>query len=613
MSESNPGRLSRIGATLTRIRLFVSNLFFFGFLLVFVFLLLGGGEGIDVPEGGALILNPAGSVVERRSLADPFERLLSPGGADAETELEAILESIERARDDDRIKLLVLALDQLQQVSTAHADAIGDALAAFREGGKEVIAYGSGFAQQPYLIASAADTVFLHPLGQVMLPGYRIENLYYQELLEQLKVNIHVFRAGQYKEFVEPFTRSDMSPQAREVNASLVGELWTHYGGKVVQRRHLDPARFERYSQFLDQALDETHGDLARLALEYQLVDELLTPDQARLRIGEKVGFDEEGEIRGVGFSEYLRATTQEPHGGDAGTIGVITAEGPIVMNGSLDGMIAADALIDLLRGVRQDKDIDALVLRVDSPGGSSFASELIREELELIQLAGKPVVVSMGPVAASGGYWISATADAIVAEPTTLTGSIGVFGIVPSFEDSLGHLGIRADGVATSSVGDVSPMSGLTEGISRVMQATTDSVYERFVNLVARGRDLPPETVEELAQGRVWLGATAADRGLVDQLGDRRAAIAKAAELAKIDTWDVREIEPPVSAGQLLLDQLANTVLGPDRAQSERSALSDLLRGAKADWLLLDMLTDPQHQYALCGACVGGGQSGYW
>jgi len=616
MNDSRPGRWARIGSALTRIRVFISNLIFFGFLIVLLIVLFAGGVRIHVPDGGALILNPAGRIVEQRSLVDPLERWLSPGSGGAEIELQALLDALDRAGSDDRIRLVVLDFDQLEGVSTAHADALGEALAAFRARGKEVIAYGNAYEQQTYLMASAADAIYMHPLGQLLLPGYRMERLYYQELLERLDINVHVFRAGQYKEFVEPYTRTDMSPQAREANAELIGSLWEHYAGKVIERRRLDRDRFERYTQFLDQALAEADGDMARLAVEYQLVDELLTPDQARVRIGDKVGYDDNGDYRGIAFADYLQVTAPtQPLARKGGDIGVITAEGPVVLSGPFQGTIAADALIELIRDVREDETIAALVLRIDTPGGSSFASELIRQELELVQLAGKPVVFSMGPVAASGGYWIAATADAIVAEPTTLTGSIGVFGIFPTFEESLGAIGVHTDGVATSSIGALSPLAPLSRTTDAILQASTDSIYQRFVNLVARGRDLPVERVEELAQGRVWLGVSAAEFGLVDLLGDRRVAIARAAELAKLEHFGVREIRPPVTAVQLLFEQFAENLASPSQAWLQGSALGPLAQRLRTDWQLLGTLTDPRHLYALCGQCAAarGGMFGPW
>ena len=617
MTPPKPSLWTRIGSGVTRARLFLSNLFFFGFLLIALLFLFSGSERIQVPDGGALVLNPAGVIVEQRSLIDPLQRWLSPGSITAETELASVLNALERARDDDRIRLLVLSFDDLQGVSTAHADAIGEALTAFRAEGKEIVSYGNYYAQQPYLMASAANAVYMHPLGQLLLPGYQIENLYFQEALEKLKINIHVFRAGQYKEFVEPYTRTDMSPEAREANSTLVATLWAHYGDKVMQRRDLDAERFDRYTQFLEQALAETDGDLARLAVEYHLVDELLTPDQARVRIGDKVGYDGNGDFRGIDFTRYLQATAEKTSSRDQrARIGVITAEGPIVMSGPVRGVIAADRLIELIREAREDDAIGALVLRIDSPGGSSFASELIRQELELTQLAGKPVVVSMASVAASGGYWIAATADAIVAEPMTLTGSIGVFGIFPTFEGSLGALGVRTDGVATSSLGNMSPLSPLGEPVGKVLQASTESIYTRFVNLVARGRDLTPDAVEELAQGRVWLGTKALDLGLVDQLGDRSAAINRAAELAGLTDFGVSDLTPPMSPGQQLLEQLLGDLTGQQQeARWGQSALAPIARQARATWTLLENLNDPLSQYAICLVCTSGrgGAQGPW
>ncbi len=616
MTPAKTSPWTRIGVGITRVRLFLSNLFFFAFLAIALLFLFSGSDRIKVPDGGALVLNPGGVIVEQRSLTDPLQRWLSPGSITAETELASVLKALERARDDDRIRLLVLNFDDLQGVSTAHADAIGEALAAFRAEGKEIVSYGNYYAQQPYLMASAANAVYMHPLGQLLLPGYQIENLYFAEALEKLNINIHVFRAGQYKEFVEPYTRSDMSPEAREANSTLVATLWAHYGNKITQRRDLEPERFDRYTQFLDQALAETGGDLARLAVEYHLVDELLTPDQARARIGDKVGFDGNGDFRGIDFTRYLQATAEKRSSRDRQRrIGVITAEGPIVMSGPVRGVIAADHLIELIREAREDDTIGALVVRIASPGGSSFASELIRQELELTQLAGKPVVVSMGSVAASGGYWIAATADAIVAEPMTLTGSIGVFGIFPTFEGSLGALGVRTDGVATSSLGNMSPFSPLSEPVGKVLQASTESIYTRFVNLVARGRDLTPDAVERLAQGRVWLGTTALELGLVDQLGDRTVAIHRAAELAGLTDYGVIDITPPMSPGQLLLEQLLGDLTGQQQAGWGQSALAPIARQARATWTLFETLNDPLSQYAVCLVCTPGrgGAQGPW
>lgn len=620
-SDRKPGFFTRLGQWVTRIRIILSNLLFFLLLTVVLVLLFSSVPAPQVPDGGALVLDPKGAIVEERTPIDPLQQWLTPQAVVPETTLSDLLEALDHARDDDRIAMAVLDLDDLQFVSTVHASAVGDAVRRFRESGKQVIAYGSFFDQQPYLMATHADAVYMHPLGQVLIQGYAINQLYFNELLEKLDVNVHVFRAGRYKEFVEPYIRNDMSPEAREANAELVGSLWQAYADRVIANRDLEADRFERYAGSYDQAVVETDGDFARLAVEYHLVDELLTPDQARVRVADTVGHDREGGFRGIDFRQYLVAVNgQETPRDERDRVGVITAQGPIMMGERIVGGIAADEMVDMIRGIRQDDDIRALVLRLDTPGGSAFASELIRQELELLQLAGKPVVVSMGPVAASGGYWVSATADSIVAEPTTLTGSIGVFGILPTFEDSLTGIGITSDGVSTSDLGLADPLRGLSESAARVLQTGTDHTYQRFTHLVARGRGLTPEQVENVAQGRVWLGSRALDLGLVDSLGDLSLAIDKAAELAQLTDYQVQRIEPPLSPRERLLRQLTGNLswAGQWLGAAQSSAMQDsggaalgvlppVVRELGQAWEWLGSLDDPRHSYALCLVCPPG------
>lgn len=606
-TDDKPGIFTRIGNGLTRTRLILSNLFFFGFLLVAAIFLLSGAPLPEVPERGALVLNPEGSIVERRSPVDPLQQWLAPQGVMAEAELGELLDALEYAADDERIPLVVLDFDDLQFVSVAHANAIADALAAVREAGKKVVAYGSYFDQHPYLMASQADAVYMHPLGQVMLPGYSINNLYFKDLLDKINVNMHVFQAGRYKAFVEPYTRTDMSAAAREANLDLVNGLWQGYSNRVTGSRRLEADRFRRYTQSYDEAVTEADGDFARLAVEYHLVDELLTPDQARARIAEEVGHDEQGGFNGIGFRDYLSAVNgAAQNAGDGQQVGVITGQGPVIMGDELRGVIAAERVVQMIRKAREDDKVRALVVRLNTPGGSAFASELIRQELELTQLAGKPVVVSMGPVAASGGYWIAATADAIFAEATTLTGSIGVFGILPTFEDSLAGIGVNSDGVRTSELSRIDPLTGLSESTARVLQTSTEHTYQRFTNLVARGRGMTPERVEEIAQGRVWLGNRALDLGLVDALGGRDQAISRAADLAGLTDYSVRDIEPLLSPRERLLRQF----FGADTASAALDWVSGgrpvpaLLRRLDEAWRLAGTLNDPRHSYALCLAC---------
>jgi protease-4 len=620
MSDVRRSRWARFTDGLTRIRLAISNLLFFGVLAFVLLSIAVGGPTTAVPDGGALIFEPVGRIVEQQSVADPIERLLDGGEGGAELELQTVIDGFERAASDDRIRMAYVRLDGLQVVGMAHAEAIASAIRRFREAGKQVIAYGSFWDQQAYLIASAADQVYLHPFGQLLLDGFRVENLYFQGLLERLRVNIHVFRAGRYKEFVEPYTRSDMSPEAREVNGALVNALWDRLAASLIEQRALPADRFERFALFPDEALQDTDGDLARLAMEYRFVDELLTPDQMRSRIVEIVGSDDDGEPRGVHLEDYVAATDDASEQAvDESMVAVLTAEGPIAETGSLQGMVAADALIELIRQARDDESVQAVVLRVNSPGGSAFASELIRQELELLQIGGKPLVVSMGPVAASGGYWIAATADEIIAEPMTITGSIGVFGLFPSFERSLGEIGVRSDGVSSSSIGAISPFSGLSDAAGRVLQASTTDVYNRFLNLVARGREMTTDQVDDLAQGRVWLGVDALDRGLVDALGDRQFAIERAAAVANLTSYRVEDLRPALSPGQQILSELAENVWVQDLVGARlngRSLLDQhvLLREAERALLPLFMaqteagLGERRGVYALCDTCLGVG-----
>lgn len=608
--QTRTGRWARIGNALTRTRLVISNLFFFGFLLLALLLLFSRSPVPSVPDGGALVIDPAGVIVERRTPIDPLQQWLSPQSVLAETELGDLLDAMQHAATDSRIGLVALQLDDLQGVSAAHAFALADAVSALREAGKPVVAYGSFFSQQSYLVASAAEAVYLHPYGQIVLPGFEMNVLYFKGLLDNLDVNMHIFRAGRYKEFVEPYTRTDMSEEAREANTELLGGLWRQYRQRVVGNRRLDAERFERYTQALDEAVSETGGDLARLAVEYHLADELLTPDQADARVADVAGRNQAGDPRRIGFRDYLKAVNGpagQP-GRSAARVGVITAEGPIVVGDAVRGLLASDRVIPLIREARDDASVRALVVRLNTPGGSSFASELIRQELELTQLAGKPVVVSMGPVAASGGYWIAATADAIVAEPSTITGSIGVFGIVPTFERSLQRVGVSSDGVATSPLGGADLLSGLNPATSTILQAGTEHTYRRFLNLVARGRDMPPHAVEDVAEGRVWLGERALELGLVDLLGDEAAAIARAAELAGLDEYAIHRIDPTPTSRELLMRALTgNAVTGALLGgRPERPAVTaPLLRRAADAWRLMQALNDPGHSYALCPACL--------
>ncbi len=591
---------------LTRTRQFAVNGLFLLLLLLLMVTLIGSCEQTRLPAKGALLLDPRGAVVEQPSFRDPLRGLLNPQLAVRETAVSDLLRAIEHAKDDERINMLVLRLDGLQWLSISHAQTLGAAVKRFQDSGKPVVAYGYYFDQVPYLLASYASAVYMHPMGQSILPGYSSVSLYFKELLDKLKIKLHIFRVGAYKSFVEPFERDSMSEAAKQANQETLDDLWQVFFNQVVSNRQLEPAALRRYVHEFPAAVDATNGDLARAALEANLVDELLSEDESRARIAQTAGKSEDGDYIATDFRTYLQAIGPEqpaksPH------IRVLTLEGNIVMTAPSGGAIAADTVSELLRQMNGDNEAAALVVRVDSPGGSSFASELIRKELELIQLAGKPVVISMANTAASGGYWISATADAIVAEPTTITGSIGIFSLIPTFERSLDALGVHADGVGTTPMSRaLHPLTGINQAMSQVLQNAIEHGYEQFTNLVARGRGLPLQQVEALAQGRIWTGTRAQQLGLVDELGGLEQAIAKAAELAELKDYGVRHLRAPRSARELLLQEL----LGSSVFEPRQAATTSPLWGAARHWQTqaqqLLTLTDPNNRFALCELCLG-------
>lgn len=580
------------------LRVAIANLFVGLLLLAFVAAaLMGGRGGPEVPDDTALVMAPKGAIVEQTGTPDPVPALLGVGGS-GQVAAADLLKAIERAGDDDRVAVLALDLSDLSYVSTAHIESLGAAIREFQDAGKKVIASSEQYTQNRYHLASFADEVYLHPLGQVVLPGYGMYRDYYSGLLDKLKVNVHVFRVGTYKAAVEPFTRTDMSPEAREANLALVTDLWESYVHSVAENRNMTPEAVRRFADEYDVLLGQVGGDPARAALEHGLVDELLTPEALRERLAAEVGEEDVDDLSRTAFSRYLLATGPElPKSGDR--VAVVVAEGAIQMGDQSRGSVGSVSTARLIRRAREDDSVKAVVLRVDSPGGSAFASEVIRQELELAQTAGKPVVASMGGVAASGGYWISATADEIWASPTTITGSIGVFSMIPSLEDSFSSIGVTRDGVGSTALSDSYDIfSGVSDRMGTILQATVDNVYGRFLNLVARGRDMSVEDVDAIGQGRVWTGRKALELGLVDSLGDLEQAVEAAARLAELDDYSVKLMEKELSAGERLLMRFAENLGFAD------SAAAHWIRRALAGVEELHALNDPGHIYAICGSC---------
>ena len=586
----------------------LSNLIFLSFVLILVTVLFYTPK-VNVPPHSALVLNPEGDIVEERSPMDPLAKVLNNLGGmplHGETFLQDIIDTISTAAADQRIKLLVLNPSRIGDASLEQIQAIGVALNAFKQTGKKVIAVGDSFSQAQYYLASWADKIYLHPMGTVNVHGIAVYRLYLQEMLDKLAINFHVFRVGTFKSAVEPLLRNDMSPEDKEANRLWLGNLWKVYCTDIAQHRKLEIEILnENINSYVSQ-LASVNGDRSQLALATGLVDGLKTHQEMEQLLQEMVGpsADKTG-YNHIGFQEYLQTVTPSYADADGKKelIGIIATSGNIMYGKNSVGQIGSDDLIKRIRKARQDKRIKAIVLRINSGGGSAFASELIRQELLLAKQEGKIVVVSMGAMAASGGYWLAADADAIVASPVTLTGSIGIFGAMPTVEKTLAKIGIHGDGVGTTDIALFgNPTTAMNPEEAAAMQMDVEQGYRQFLDIVAKGRKMTVAEVEKIAEGRVWDGATALKLRLVDKLGTLEDALAEAAQRAHVpkengyfidlthDTYleRLKWNEQPVEA---LAVRFVNASLFP--ALLRRPLVEQF------DFLLQE--SDPGHLYAHC------------
>ena len=585
-------------------RQLVINLLFL-VLLVLVILALGHDEQDQLKlESGALVLNLSGQLVEQSSIEETSSRLMKKwiDGDEKPTEtlVSDVVYAIDQAAKDPNIKGIVLQLQDLESSNLSKLGQITQALDNFRRSGKPVVAGGDFFVQHQYLLAAHADQILLDPAGAVMLQGLGLYNFYYKSALDKFNITPHVFRVGTYKSFVEPYTRDDMSPEAREANSRWLNQLWQAYVKDAASARKITADAISPSKEQLLQRLKAAQGNAATYALQQKLVDKLATRDQQVELIAKFAGkADDDVGYRHVSLRDYLRHQPDRYADQHKPRIGLIVAAGTIQNGDQPPGTIGGESLSRLLRSVVHDDSIKALVLRIDSPGGSAFAAEQIRTELLAIQAAGKPVVVSMGSMAASGGYWIAADADRIVAEPTTITGSIGVFGLFASIDKALEYVGIHTDGIATTDFAGIDPSRPLPDHVKQVIQMNVENTYQRFIQLVAKGRNMSPQAVDKIAQGRVWSGLDAKQLGLVDELGSQPEAIAAAAKLAKLPNYQVELIEPELSTSEQLMQQLlakSSAVLAPAAVQQ----LADLFGQGQAALAPLQRLDDPQGQYVL-------------
>jgi len=580
-------------------------------LVIFGFILAALHTSIPiVPRTAALVIAPEGEIVEQLS-SDPVRRALgeASGGPAPETLLRDVTDAIAAAKSDSRIKLIVLDLGSLDASGLSKLQEIGAALRDFRAAGKRVVAAADSMDQTQYYLAAQAGEVYLDPMGLVYLDGFSYYRMFLKDAIEKLNVDVNVFRAGTFKSYTDEFSRSDMAPSEREETSVWLEALWNAYQQDVTRARSLPAGSLNEFVADEPAALAAVSGDAAKLALQRGLVTALKSrrqmADELKVLVGED---DDTHSFNSIGMSQYLTSIRSKHvlKSKSDSKVGIVVAAGEILDGHQPPGTIGGESTADLLREARYDTAVKAVVLRVDSPGGSMFASEQILREVQTLRKAGKPVVVSMSTYAASGGYYISAAANQIFASPTTLTGSIGVFSVVPTFQRTLEKLGVKVDGLGTTPLaGDMRQDRPLTAASRQILQSSVDHAYAEFLRRVGDGRKKPVEDVDKIAQGRVWAGVDAQRIGLVDHLGGLKDAIDAAAKLAELGTdYDIDYIEPELSLREELLMQLRSETLHiaqiagliPPRTDIEQ-VLDPVLEQARA----IAKLNDPRGLYAYC------------
>lgn len=540
-------------------RRLILNLVFFGLLfLVLIVMMVAMGKGASsakiLQDRTTLVIAPKGRLVEQYS-TDPVSRALAKAVGDnnaEEIQLRDLIRAIEAARDDKKIERVVLELDKLQPSGFASMREVAAALQELRASGKQLVAFSENMNQSQYLLAAQADEVYLDPMGSLLLEGLGRYRQYFRSgLQDKLGVDVHLFKVGEYKSAAEPYVLDAASPQAKEADLFWMNDVWQRYLGDIAKARKLDAAQLAAGIDTLPEGIAAAGGDLARFALQQKLVDGLKTREEVETLLTQRgvADSDAEGGFRQIALGDYLTQVDARRSPIDhRPQVAVVVAEGEIAGGDLPAGRVGGVSTSALLRAARDDDDVKAVVLRVDSPGGEVFASEQIRREVEALKAAGKPVVVSMGDLAASGGYWISMNADRIYADESTITGSIGIFGMIPNFARSLDKIGVHTDGVGTTRfAGAFDVTRPMDPAVGRVVQSVIDKGYADFTGKVAQARDRDVDAIDEVARGRVWSGAQAKERGLVDAFGGLKAAIADAAGRAKLgepDKYRVNYIE---------------------------------------------------------------------
>lgn len=568
----------------------------------------------SVPARAALLVKPEGRLVEQLS-GDPIQRAIenAQGQQRPQTLLWDLTDAIRAAATDKRIRVLVLDLDDMRGAGQPELEELASAIRTFRASGKPVIAFGTAYDQDQYYLAAQAQQVYLDPTGYVMIEGFARYSLYFKGLLQKVGVDVNVFRVGTFKSAVEIFTRSDMSAADKQQSLAYLNVLWSTYQKALTGVRKLSPDAIESYVDSLPKAVSAANGDAAKVALKAGLVTALANRLQVERYLTKLVGEDRSnGSFNGISAEDYARIVHAQKdlgHGDGNARIGIIVASGDIDDGKQPPGTIGGDSLSALIREARLDKDVKAVVLRVDSPGGSVAASEEIYQQLEALRAAGKPLVVSMGELAASGGYYISAPANQIWASPATLTGSIGIFAIIPTIDQTLGKIGVSVDGVGTTPLaGALTIVRPLGPQVTELLQSQVDRGYQEFVDRVAAGRRETPQQIDAIGQGRVWAGADARRLGLVDHLGTLEDAVKAAARLAKVKRYQAQFIQPHMSWAEELLQQtqaraaaVAVSLFHVDAQSFGLAQVASRLNPLARELRELARVSAPGHLYAYC------------
>lgn len=589
------------------------NIIFIVIAVFFIAALMSNEGKITVPSGGALVLNLNGDLVIQEHAVDPFEKFMQEAFDQKEDRPEVLLQdvifAIDNAKHDRRIKALVLDLHGLHRAGLDKLRQIASAIDSFKESEKPVYAIGDFYSQTQYYLAAHADHIYMNPMGIMILEGYGRYRMYFKQALEKIKATTHIFRVGTYKSALEPYMRDDMSDAAKEANQAWLGALWSQYKSDVALARGVEENHFDESIEAFMQKFEEADGDFARYALDNNWVDALKSREDVHKELVALVGTDDSKlGYKRIGYESYLSDIRSIPLiNNSSNNIGVVVAKGTILNGNQKPGTIGGDSTAKLLRKARLDDSVKAVVLQVDSPGGSAFASEIIRQEIEQLKAAGKPVVASMSTYAASGGYWISASADQIWASPSTITGSIGIFGMVMTYENTLDYLGIHSDGVGTTDFAGLGVSRALDPRVGNLIQRSIEHGYDQFISLVANERDMTKEQVDQIAQGRVWIGDTAKQLGLVDELGHLDDAVKAAAELASLETYDTKYIQRSLSAKEKFWKEFfgqAAVTFGKVHFAESDSTLVSMVKQLLADFESVARLNDPRGVYAFCIDC---------